>query len=738
MRTHKLLFLLTLSLLSGNYAYATAVNNSTEAEQDSTILKEVSINGERKRITYRLDRQRINADAVLSAQGGTALDILSAVPGVMIDSEGQLTMRGSTHFLVYVDGKPSPLSGSEALQMLSAASVRDIEILTTPSAKYKTEGDAGIINIVTRKADTDGLDVNVNAAASTWGTLSADGKINYRTGHHNFYVGGQGSDIKSKSDFRQNKVTEMNGYHTESQADGTRHRYAKTYTGQAGYEFTNARHMLGINFLGGKTRNPRGGDMTYNEQRSLNGTPISEKTYESRDRYKLTKHLVQTSVDYIWKVNERGDELNIESRFRYDKFSEEYTESNMFDMKGNRYEGTRGYETEHHWDCDGGASYLMKYRPQGKLEAGYFYTTYSEHGDYKICYWDNPMQEFQWQDDLYAPFYYRRQVHAAYAQVTDRFGPVAFDAGLRTETLVDDMSLPTVKPANRERHNKYTDLFPSAHIAYYSNVGTFSIGYSRRTNRPGIWKLEPYITYEDYYTRIIGNPDLKAEYIQSAELGWRHTLKNKISLSATGYLRKRTDVVDYIRRAYQPGVTLDSIINAGDQWETGIDLQMTMKPTKWWNTTLNAGGFHYKFTATATAGADYVGCHNSDGLTGQVGWLNTFHVAKNTSVQWDAHVVGPRNLTQGRECAFYYFDLAARQSLLNGKLHLGLVARDVFHTARYHSRRYSDFLSSETWVRPRYPNITLSLTYHFRQPAAKQKNASTTISDTPEFVGKDF
>ncbi len=705
--------------------------------KDTTLLREVSVDGERKRISYRLDRQRVNADAVLTAQGGTALDILSGVPGVMVDSEGKLSFRGSSNFLVYVDGKPSPLSGTEALQMLSAASVRDVEILTTPSAKYKTDGDVGIINIVTRRAEGDGLDINVNAAASTWGTLSADGKINYRSGHHNVYVGGQGSDIESKSDFQQNKTTKMDGYLTESQADGTRFRAAKTYVGQAGYEFRNTRHFLGVDFMGGKTRNPRGGDMTYDEQRYQNGTLLSENSYESRDRYKLTKHLVQTSADYVWKVNERGDEVNVSSRFRYDCFSEEYTESNMFDKLGARYEGTRGYETEHHWDCDGNASYTLKYRPQGKLEAGYQYTTYSEHGDYKICYWDRPAQEFQWQDDLYAPFYYRRQVHSAYAQITDRYGPVAFDAGLRSETLIDDMSLPTVKPENRERHNKYTDLFPSAHVAYYSGVGTFSAGYSRRTNRPGIWKLEPYITYEDYYTRIIGNPDLKAEFIHSAELTWRHTLKGGISLSATAYLRKRTDVVDYIRRAYQPGVTLDSIINAGDQWEKGIDLQFAMKPFKWWNTTLNAGGFHYDFTATATSGTNFVGCHDSHGLTGQIGWINTFNVAKNTAIQWDAHVVGPRNLTQGRECAYYYFDLAARQSLLNGKLHLGLVARDIFHTARYHSRRYSDFINSETWVRPRYPNITLSLTYHFRQPTAKQKGTGT-ISDAPEFVGKDF
>ena len=216
---------------------------------DTTIMREVSINGQRSRITYRLDRQRIDASQVLTAQGGTALDVLRAVPSVTVDADGQLSYRGSQNFQVYVDGKLSPLTGSEALRMISAASIRDIEILTTPSAKYKTDGDVGIINIVTRRSETDGWDIAVNGTASTWGTLSMDAKINYRTGHHNIYIGGQGSDIHNKSDFEQEKRTASpnapqggaNGGVT-SYADGTRFRDFRTFIGQGGYEFDDGKH----------------------------------------------------------------------------------------------------------------------------------------------------------------------------------------------------------------------------------------------------------------------------------------------------------------------------------------------------------------------------------------------------------------------------------------------------------------------------------------------------------------
>lgn len=702
------------------FVHCTFIKAQQQVERsDSTLMQEVSVNGQRQRISYRLDRQKVDASQVLTAGGGTAFDVLRAVPGVVVDADGSLSYRGSQEFLVYVDGKPSPLSGTEALQMIGAASIKDIEILTTPSAKYKTDGDVGIINIVTKRSETDGWDIAVNGTASTWGTLSLDTKINYRTGHHNIYIGGQGSDIHNKSQFEQEKQTSANGTTVTSYADGTRFRDFRTFVGNGGYEFNNGWHRFNIDLQGGRTINPRGGDMTYL-------TNQSPDLLDSHDRYKLTKYLFQTAIDYTWKLNERGDEINVSNRFRYDRFSEEYTESNMFDLNGARQEGTRGYETEHHWDCDGAFSYKLHYRQTGTLELGYQYTTYSEHGDYRICYWDLPQQDFVWQDDLYAPFYYRRQTHSEYAQVNDRFGPFQFDAGLRIDHVIDDMDLPTIT----SRHRRYTELYPSTHLAYTTDkAGTFTLGYSRRTNRPGIWKLEPYITYEDYHTRIIGNPDLESEYIHSVELSWRKMF-GQTQVTATVYARRRTGVVDYVRRAYEPGVTLDSIINAGNGWRKGLELQVTTKPTKWWQLTANGDLSFHNFRAT------YEGCTSTHNTTGTVGWINNFRLAKSTALQFDGHFVSGHHLTQGWEKAYVYFDLAARQSLLKGKLQLGLVAHDIFHTARYHSLRTSEFLSSETWVRPTYPNIVFSVSYHFRQPSAKAKEGA--ISKEAEFVGKDF
>ena len=116
-----------------------------------------------------------------------------------------------------------------------------------------------------------------------------------------------------------------------------------------------------------------------------------------------------------------------------------------------------------------------------------------------------------------------------------------------------------------------------------------------------------------------------------------------------------------------------------------------------------------------------------------INWANTFSIAKNSKIQLDTHVVGPKILTQGKENAYYYWDLAFRQQFLKGKLTFSATAHDVFHTAKSISRRNTNSLSSYTWVRPKYPNIIFSLSYNFNASKAKSASVSGSV-----FEGKDF
>lgn len=694
---------------------------------NETGLEEVVVTGERSKIVYKLDRQRISGSSSLAASGGTAVDVLKLTPSVRVDAEGGVSFRGSSGFLVYVDGKQSALEGAQALDQIPAANIEDIEIITTPSARYKTDGDVGIINIITKRHDQQGVSGSVNVSGSTIGAWNTDVLLSYKKDASRWYVGVAGSEKRGKSDFDQTKTTIVDDYVTTSKADGIRESNNASYIGRVGWELGKNGHSLLVELQGGMTKTGRGGEMLYDEHRMKGDVVLNDNPYNSKDGISNEKQLAQIATDYVWKINERGDKFAITGRLRYDWYALEYTESNMFDMSGERYEGTRGYESEHHWDFDGTMSYQLNYREGGKAEVGYQYTSYSEHGDYNIKYWDRAQHDYVWQDDLHAPFFYRRQIHSAYLMLNDKFGPLSVEAGVRADHTIDQMD---IEIEGMSRYIKRMELFPSAHLMYEAPGKNFiSAGYSYRTNRPGIWQLEPYITYEDYYTKMTGNPDIKPEYIHSAEVGYRKTIAEENTISVTGYYRHRKGVRERVRVAYEPGVTLDSLINAGNDRTWGVEVSAQVKAARWWSMNVNASLFDYKFDA------DYEGCTDSKNTGYTASMINNFTLGRTSRLQFDANVVGPTVLTQGREDAYCYFDLAFRQQLFKNKISASIVAHDVFRTARYNNYRISPTLNSTTHVRPRYPNIVLSISYVFN---SKHKEHTGAVSKGAVFEGKDF
>ena len=720
------LVLFLVSLISAAGQDTTQVSIFSVVE----VLDEAVATAEKSRVVYKLDRSKVSGNSNLSASGGTAVDVLKSIPSVQINADGDVSFRGSSGFVVYVDGHKSVLDGTQALQQIAAATIDDIEIITTPSARYRTEGDVGIIHIKTVKQQDAGIGGTFNLSGSTIGSWNADALVNLRRGHSRWYMGLSASQRRGLSDFRQERTTYVDDYVTSSESDGTRHSCNSSYLASLGYELGFENHRLLIELQTGDTETARGGDLAYHENRVQAGSLLNDADYNSADRYSNEKRLAQIVADYDWKINARGDNLSFRSKFRYDWYALEYTESNMFEMNGSRYEGTRGYEDEAHWDIDMGLVYEMHYSQSGRAEFGYDFTSYSEFGDYSIKYWNRGAKEFQWQDNLYAPFWYRRQLHSLYARVTDRFGPVSVDAGIRGEHANDKMHI-AVEGASRDL--PHWNLFPSAHLSSEApGRNIITAGYSYRIARPGIWELEPYITYEDYYTKKIGNPDIRPEFIHSAELGYRKHFKGGSSLSVTGFYRHRTDVRERIRTAYiaEPGVTLDSLVNAGNDRTWGLEAGADIKASRWWKIVLNGSILRNEFFSNIAEGAD------ASIFSYAFSMINNFKVGQTTGIQFDANVVGPRLLSQGREDAYCYFDFALRQQLCKSRLNASLVVHDIFRTARYNSIRTSPTLVASTYVRPKYPNITLSLTYSFNTKS--QKESSGKVSSGAVFDGKDF
>ena len=175
-----------------------ALISGQDLQQDTTEvvnLEGTVFTAEKKPVIYRLDKKTVSGSSSLSASGGSAVDVLKSMPSVRVDADGEVSFRGSTGFLVYVDGKPSMLEGTQALEQIPAENIEDIEIITSPSAVYRTDGDAGIINIITKKRHAEGLGGSVSASGSTIGTWSGDVQLSMNRGSHRWYIGGTASQI---------------------------------------------------------------------------------------------------------------------------------------------------------------------------------------------------------------------------------------------------------------------------------------------------------------------------------------------------------------------------------------------------------------------------------------------------------------------------------------------------------------------------------------------------------------
>lgn len=682
-------------------------------------LQEVEVVANKKQVVYKLDKRVIEASSNILSAGGTAIDILENTPSIRVDAEGGVSFRGSSGFLVYVDGKPSLFSGTQALEQIPAGHIRNIEIITTPSAQHDTNGDVGIINIITKKDFQKGLSGIINLTGSTVLTRTADFLLTKQNKNSRWYVGARAGNRLRKSNFNQEKTTLVNDTSTVSHSDGPRKSNGYGYTVSAGWNYTKARTTYSIDLEGGYAGHKRNGDLNYTEKRSENGNLFEEGGFSSLDDYDLHETYEQANLAVNHKFNEKGHELSGSFYLKYGGDALEYFQSDLFDANNVRQQGHRAWEDEHRWTVRGNLDYVLPYSQTGQFKAGYQYFSYLEDGDYSMQFWDPAKKEFYWREDIYNTFYFQQGINSVYAILRDSYQSLDFQVGLRGEHT--HQVLRSSKDWANRLQNRF-ELFPSAHVGYnLPGNHKLQFAYSRRTTRPELYFMEPYITYHDYYTAEIGNPDIRPEYINSFELNYSHNSGDNV-LSASLFHRSRKDKIERVRIPYTAGVTLDSMANVGHDYSTGLELTGGMQALRWWNVQVNGSLYHYKVKN------EYKEGQSESSLNYEIAWNNAFDPAKYTRIQLDGNFVGPSVTTQGRTQAFWYVNLAIRQQFLNRRLTGTLSFRDVFNTARYVNTISTANLRSYTRIRPDYPLISLTLSYTFN-PFKSKSGLSNSSHD---------
>ncbi|MDR2234178.1 MAG: TonB-dependent receptor [Tannerella sp.] len=686
-----------------------------DIEPASLELSEVAVTGQRRQIVYKLDKRVIEASGFLSAAGGTAVDILAQTPSIRVDAEGEVTFRGSSGFKVYIDGKPSSLEGTIALEQIPAGQIENIEVITVPSARNDADGTAGIININLKKQALDGWSGMVNVMGSTELSRNIDFLTALRQNDVRWQVSGEASRRYRRSDFDQMKTVTTPEMITTDHSFGTRESYTDTYMLRTGADWYKTNTTWSAAAEVGYRDRWRGGELKYEDTYRVPGSDeVTDDFFQGDDYVRLNGWLLRGDAGFNHRFAKEGHRLTGTLYALYENHALEYFETNLYDMAGKRAQGHKAWEEEFRLTSQLNLDYVLPLATQeDKFEAGYQFYTYTEDGDYRIDMFDPSEGDFVRRDDLYNRYVFRRDIHAMYAMLSNTWQRFSYQIGVRGEYTYRKLAN-NLKWAEHRLHN--FGLYPSVHLALaLGNGARTNLSYSRRITQPQLFYMEPYIVYVDYYTAQRGNPFIKPEYTNSVEWGYNQNFGSN-TLTGTLFYRARKDKIERVRVPYQTGVTLDSMANVGSDYASGAELSTMIQLNKWWNLDANGSLYYYKVKNEYK-----IDGQDAESWNWQLAVNNNFDIGKTTRARFEAYYVGPSVNSQGRIEDFFYMNLTVRQQLFNRRLIASLNIRDVLATAQYNSVQRNSQVESLTSIIPQSPVFTLTLSYTFNNFGGSQR-----------------
>ena len=676
----------------------------------AVALGEVNVVADKAQVEYKLDKKVVNVSQVISAIGGTAVEVLENTPSVQVDIEGNVSLRGSSNFTVLIDGRPSVLSGSDALQQIPASAIESIEIITNPSAKYEPDGTTGIINLVMKKNALNGLSGIFNASVGTRDKYRGDFTLSYRTEKFNITAGADFRDERGKGGSYSRSETYSGDTISYLNMDGTRWDKRKGHNFKGGVDwFVSDKTTLGVqgrvgtreryNTGGGRTHafTNFGGpeDFSITEETSTRTNDYYSATLSLQHKFKGEGHKIDALAYYS---DETGDDNEVEGEIWSDG-NFEYDENNpVYVERVSTLEGEA--EKEFRFQVD----YVYPFSEDGKFEAGMMSRIEDEKESLDFRDYDQASDQWVPNEQFSSSTDFRRDIHAVYTTYSNKLGGLSYMAGLRGElTLreIDNTNAQAVSELNR------FDVFPTAHISYpIGENNEFMSSFSRRINRPNGWDLDPTPNYFNRYTIRYGNADLKPEYTNSYELGYmRRFGRSYISLDA--FHRVTNNKIDRYSVLGDDGVYSLYTDNFDKDYATGLELTGNVNFTKW--LIVNASTSMYRYKITGTLENESID-RTSTNWTGRVN--TTLRFSDNSRMQIQGFFHGPSVSAQGERKAMIFSNISYRQDFLNKKLTATVSVRDPFGTARFEGESYGE--NFKRWFRWERESQVVMLTLSYK------------------------
>ena len=536
-------------------------------------------------IERRIDRTIVNVDAVVSNTGSNALEVLEKSPGVSIDKDGHISLKGKQGVTVFIDGKPSYLSGADLaslLKSMGAAQLDQIELMTNPPAKYDAAGNAGVINIKTKKNKTIGYNGSISSTYTQGKYPRANESINLN--------------------YRNKKINIFGSYHF---------RYDKNYSTLSiirKFRDKNSKQLLSIfdqeaKFINRNQSNNGKLGMDFNLSKKTTIGAVVSGFINTEKFNNLNNTLLKNQLG----LTDSGTFATTEVNNKWKNFSGNFNLRHVFDSTGREFGfdadyihytqasrqtlGNEYFNAAHQKNAPSDtllsdipsdikiysfkADYSQTLKGNAKLEAGVKASFVKTDNNAQYDYILNGVKE---RDNARSNhFFYDEQIKAAYVNVNKQINKKwTTQLGLRLEnTLSKGNQITTGQKFDRN----YTQLFPTAFVSYDVNdKNNFAVNYCRRIERPDYADLNPFFFFLDKYTYQAGNTNLRPQFSHNIEVS--HTYKGNFTttLNYTATTDLMNDVLDQNEERNETFITKSNIAS---QRQYGLTVTTTVPVQKW-------------------------------------------------------------------------------------------------------------------------------------------------------------
>jgi len=638
-------------------------------------LSEVTIKAKKPFIEMKADKIVVNIEDSGINSGNSALEVLEKSPGVTVDKDNNISLRGKQGVLVTINGKNQYMSGDEISQLLEtmpAENINSIEIIANPSAKYDAQGNSGIINIRLKKNENIGLNGSVNAGVRQGVNFTNNQGINfnYRSEKVNLYGSGSRYDWSSFQDLEIARIIPFqNGLTT---FDLTSHM------NQSGIS---ANYKLGVDVSLGEMTTV-GALAKYNG--GTRDNTISSLTMIDGDNAPSYNVLNVESVDGSdrdqWSYNlnlrhlfdKKGTELSVDLDYStYDRLALSNYDNFYHDRNGENTEDPYYLRNDQNTIIDimaGKADFSKTLAGGYSLEAGAKISMVETTNDTRFE--DLRNEVWTLQPNRTNSFIYQEDVMAAYVNLAKAFGKLNVQAGLRMEHTESEGNSITLDNIIKR---SYTDFFPSVSISHMlGQQHSLSYTYSRRLERPNYQSLNPFINYLDQYTFEKGNPFLNPQYTNS--FGINYGLGRALFVSAN-YSETTDEMSEVIEQVSSENATFQTYQNLDNSRSASLTISSPKVWSEQWTTRSSLTAFYNEFTSAIPSG---VLDNHSTAVNLYVS--NQISLPKEIGLEISGNYTSPLKYGLFEIDTQVGLDIAFTKSVMNGDGNIKIGLDDVFRS----------------------------------------------------------